>query len=98
MGRRVLRISDTLLLEMLRQDHEAHYRVIKDGLPADAKIINFAMEGAWTCGRGVAALLLESAEWEPSPEGKPYPDVTPTLQSLWHAQGQFVPFEEAHRQ
>ena len=95
MGKRVLRISDSLLLEMLKDGYEAHYRV-ENGLPADVRIVGFEMRGHWAEGRGHAALLLESAQWEPVLPGQPYPDIDPVITSLYPAKGEFLTFAD-HR-
>ena len=95
MGKRILRISDTLLLSILQEGQELHYRIAKDGLPADARIVRFAMEGAWRNGRGNAVLLLESGAWGPTPQDQPYAVIEPILQSLYPAGGAFVPFAES---
>lgn len=96
MGKRLLRFSDGSLLQLLGDGAEFHFRVA-GGLPPDAKIVDVQMEGRWRAGRGVAAFLLESPRWEPTPEGEPCPEIEPVLTSLYPRPGDYLTFEESLR-
>jgi hypothetical protein len=74
MGRRILVIS-LEFLPLWFGEGVHHYRVTKDPLPDDAKIID-ARTNQYRPG---LHLLLESAAWEGPAEGEPIPYVEPML-------------------
>jgi hypothetical protein len=49
LGRRVLRISGDLLLQMFEEGDHDGYRVIRDGMPPDARVVNVTWDGAGEC-------------------------------------------------
>lgn len=94
MGKRILRIADALLLDILRAGKELHYRVSKDGLPPDVKIVDFRMEGHWRQQRGNVLLVLESEHWQPAREGERIPEIEPILETLYPREGDYLTFAE----
>jgi hypothetical protein len=74
MGRKVLTISDTFLPTIFGSYKVSSWAVDGEGLPDDTRIIN-AQVRFIDQGYQDLLLLLESAEWEPQEEGKPYPYV-----------------------
>lgn len=77
MGKRLLKITETFLVDHFGQDREQHYKVIDDGLPPDARIVDCEFDP------GTIVLVLESAEWEPTAPGEDFPEVRPLLASRW---------------
>jgi hypothetical protein len=73
MGRRILVIS-LEFLPLWFGEGVHHYRVTKDPLPDDAKIIDARV--SHFAPRGLQ-LIVESAAWEELPEGSPIPRIEP---------------------
>ncbi len=85
MGRRILAIRDTFLPTIFGTSDGRSWAVEGAGLPADTKIVNAAMEFVGA-GYQRLRLLLESEEWEPGEEGKPYPEIYLKFRA-WTADG-----------
>ncbi len=68
MGKRILLIARDFL-PVLMDATEHHYRVKKDPLPCDCKIIGCEIRFAEIHGADHLVLLLESPEWEEVPNG-----------------------------
>lgn len=73
-GRRVLVISDTFL-PVIFGEGVHHYRVVKDALPSDCRIVNALFEFPNVAGANRVKLLLESNEWEEVENNQPYPEI-----------------------
>lgn len=69
---RWLLLETETLLRSLREGHE--YAVVRDGLPADARVIE-----SHACGRGSIAILVESREFDDVTHGL-VPELRPTLE------------------
>ncbi len=63
---------------MLFGSGKHHYKVTRDAMPEDTKIVNVQVR---FLGEGCQSIcfLLESAEWEPNEDGKPYPQFSPVM-------------------
>lgn len=77
MGRRLLSITDSLLVEILKGlDGERHcFEVVKDPIPKDAKITAIASS---MYHPGVVEITLESSEWDTD---EPRTPVCPVIQA-----------------
>lgn len=64
MGRRLLRITDDLLVHILKGFEEGppvYFRVVKDAVPSDAKIVGIQVSPYYP---GRVEILLESETWD----------------------------------
>lgn len=77
MGRRILHISGNFFT-LFFSGGEKHYRVIRDAIPGDARIVNVRL--GWP---DVLEILLESPEWEDNREGDVYPPIEPRIETLY---------------
>jgi hypothetical protein len=82
MGRRILKTSDVFFPWLLGREGEHHYRVTKDPLPADTRIVNVQCQFIGL-GRQDIVFLLESSEWEPAKDGDPYPEISPAMETIY---------------
>ena len=88
---RFLSISGHLWLEILKAKGEQHFRVIKNGLPEDAKCIRVDA----SCGPNAETLTLKlvltsSVFQDSDPDELP----APILQSLYPTKGEYKPYGE----
>ena len=91
MRARGMEISADLWMEILKSGKEQHFRVIKNGLPEDARCVGIEMvRGSMGCL--VFRLLIESSVFQDS-DPPDLPDVT--IQSLYPKKGEYVPYSEA---
>lgn len=82
MGRRTLKISSSLFVDMFGRGKHRGYEVVADWLPADTRIVNAMVCFPSHQNGGDLALLLESSEWPPIPEGQPIPELLTQMKSL----------------
>lgn len=71
---KVLRLG-TGCLSLFLGEGDKSYSVVRDGIPADAVIVDCQF-------RGIAEsvlVLVASASFEPVPEGQPWPEITPMM-------------------
>ncbi len=80
MGRRILEMSDGFL-PMLLDQWPKHYRVTKDAIPADTRVLSVQVRFIGQDHQNVL-FLMESSEWEPVEEGMPYPEFSPTITTI----------------
>src|SRR5947207_2436466 len=92
MGQRILTISGELFPQLFLG--EKHYRVIRDALPDDTKIVNVKLNFMSEERPQDVSFLLESKEWESVPDGQRIPDIEPTFQSLYPKEESYVTFAE----
>lgn len=85
-GRRILRVTDWFLREMLGTGEHCAYKVAM-GLPADAKIVNCVFNSQFEL-----FFLFESKEWEEGPEGAGYCELVPHVTVCYDAP--FIPFQD----
>jgi hypothetical protein len=77
MGMRVLRISNELLVQMFAPGlHPGGYEVIRDGLPADTRILHIFHDA------GEVGLKIASAEFDGPGACEAAPEITPILRTL----------------
>jgi hypothetical protein len=81
MARRILNIADAFLPSLLGSGVR-RYEVTRDALPADCRIINAKVDFGGGPGHQTLVLLLESAEWDESPEGGRIPEIMPLITDL----------------
>ena len=91
MKERHLTISGDLWLSVLKSGSEQHFRVIKNGLPEDARAVRVEPVGNnfGEC-RDVRIVITSSVFQDSDPEELP----SPTLQSLYPVKGEYKPFGE----
>ena len=80
MGCRIIEIADTFL-QVLLSNEDHHYRVTRNPLPKDARIINCSMKFIGS-GYQTLVLLLESEDWPKNHPGKPYEVIDMQFQTL----------------
>lgn len=93
MKNRSLEISGDLWIDILKNGHEQHFRVIKNALPEDAKCvgIDWSNSGGISSGPVTVSLMISSAVFQDSdPDELPLP----VLQSLYPAKGEYKPYGE----
>jgi hypothetical protein len=77
--RKIVSITDALLVQMMAAGFIGSYEVIEDGLPPDARIVDVRFSAFSQPGHNTLELLIESAEFEPIEEGQRYPHLNPTF-------------------
>jgi hypothetical protein len=79
--RKTLTISCGLVADLFRDGESCRYRVTDDGLPADARVVDAKFDGF----RDEVQLLIESDEFEPVPDGQPWPAICPMMRVVFDA-------------
>lgn len=78
LGRRALRISGELLLSLFQAGEHQGYRVIRDAIPVDARLI----DARWDALADVVTLRIVSAEFASDHITDNDEDITPILATL----------------
>jgi hypothetical protein len=81
MGQRIVRMSGQFFADMFGTGKRS-YEVVENPIPIDAKIVNARVAFPYLAGTGDLEVLLESAEWPDTPEGKPIEEVMPTMRRI----------------
>lgn len=80
--RKVLDVSDSLLVQILAEGVHDPFEVVADALPADARIVDVRFSAFHQPGHNTLELLVESAEFEPIGEGQPYPHMATAIRRI----------------
>lgn len=82
--RRALWIADSLLLSWLQDGFPNVAKIVKDAVPKPARIVD-AKYDAWTTMGPSLVLLIESPEFSPVDEGRPWPAIEPVFRTIYPA-------------
>ena len=83
MGRRILRISSTFLVDLFGAGGNEGWEVFEDPLPRDTRLINATIAFPYHENGGDLELLIESAEWPEVGQGELIPEINPHLRRLY---------------
>lgn len=83
MGQRLLRISNSLFVELFTAGKHDAWEVVDGAIPKDARIVNARMEFSERLDGGDVHLLLESSEWSPVGDEMLFPEITPVMKRLY---------------
>ncbi len=79
MGRKILAMSRPFFLDLWKGG-ESHYRVVKDPLPDDVRLVKVSMDLFF--GVDTVAFMLESDEWPEVPSGHNVPQIEPIFETI----------------
>lgn len=78
--RRIVRISDSLLIQWLSEGLAGPAEIVRDAVPENARIVDAKFD-MWT-GPGEVVLLIESPGFDPVPEGGAWPSLHPVFRTI----------------